>query len=329
MVLAALAVALGAALAWMLTRSVVEPINEALLIADTVAAGDLSRDFETDRGGDFGRLLRGMGEMEDTLTDVVGRIKTTTDSILVASGQIASGNQDLSSRTEEQASSLEQTAASMEELTSTVKQNADNARQANQLAVSASEVAVKGGAVVGQVVDTMASIDASSKKIVDIIGVIDGIAFQTNILALNAAVEAARAGEQGRGFAVVAAEVRNLAQRSAAAAKEIKGLIDDSVGKVQAGSSLVGEAGQTMQEIVGSVKRVTDIMGEITAASHEQTQGIEQINQAITQMDQVTQQNAALVEEAAAAAASLQEQAGGLAKIVGMFKLEAGEPQAA
>jgi methyl-accepting chemotaxis protein len=329
MVLAALAVALGAALAWMLTRSVVEPINEALLIADTVAAGDLSRDFETDRGGDFGRLLRGMGEMEDTLTDVVGRIKTTTDSILVASGQIASGNQDLSSRTEEQASSLEQTAASMEELTSTVKQNADNARQANQLAVSASEVAVKGGAVVGQVVDTMASIDASSKKIVDIIGVIDGIAFQTNILALNAAVEAARAGEQGRGFAVVAAEVRNLAQRSAAAAKEIKGLIDDSVGKVQAGTSLVGEAGNTMQEIVGSVKRVTDIMGEITAASHEQTQGIEQINQAITQMDQVTQQNAALVEEAAAAAASLQEQAGGLAKIVGMFKLEAGEPQPA
>ncbi len=328
MVLAALAVALGAVLAWLLTRSVVEPINEALLIADTVAAGDLSQDFETDRGGDFGRLLRGMGEMEDTLTDVVGRIKTTTDSILVASGQIASGNQDLSSRTEEQASSLEQTAASMEELTSTVKQNADNARQANQLAVSASEVAVKGGAVVGQVVDTMASIDASSKKIVDIIGVIDGIAFQTNILALNAAVEAARAGEQGRGFAVVAAEVRNLAQRSAAAAKEIKGLIDDSVGKVQAGTSLVGEAGQTMQEIVGSVKRVTDIMGEITAASQEQTSGIEQINQAITQMDQVTQQNAALVEEAAAAAASLQEQAGGLSKIVGMFKLEAGEPQA-
>ncbi|SFN17992.1 methyl-accepting chemotaxis protein [Variovorax sp. OV329] len=326
MALAALAVALGAVLAWLLTRSVVEPINEALLIADTVASGDLSQDFETNRGGDFGRLLRGMGEMEDTLTDVVGRIKASTDSILVASGQIASGNQDLSSRTEEQASSLEQTAASMEELTSTVKQNADNARQANQLAMSASQVAVKGGTVVGQVVDTMASINASSKKIVDIIGVIDGIAFQTNILALNAAVEAARAGEQGRGFAVVASEVRNLAQRSAAAAKEIKSLIDDSVGKVKAGSELVGEAGHTMQEIVGSVQRVTDIMGEITAASHEQTQGIEQINQAISQMDQVTQQNAALVEEAAAAAAALQEQAGGLSKVVGMFRLEAGEP---
>ena len=322
MVLAGLAVAIGAVLAWLLTRSVVEPINEALLIAETVASGDLSQDFDSDRGGDFGRLLRGMGEMEDTLTNVVGRIKASADSILTASGEIASGNQDLSSRTEEQASSLEETAASMEQLTSTVKQNADNARQANQLAVSASEVAVKGGTVVGQVVDTMASINESSRKIVDIIGVIDGIAFQTNILALNAAVEAARAGEQGRGFAVVAAEVRNLAQRSAAAAKEIKGLIDDSVGKVQAGSELVGEAGQTMQEIVGSVKRVTDIMGEITAASQEQTAGIEQINQAITQMDQVTQQNAALVEEAAAAAASLQEQAGGLSKVVGMFKLD-------
>ncbi|MDM0021333.1 methyl-accepting chemotaxis protein [Variovorax saccharolyticus] len=322
MVLAAIALALGSALAWMLTRSIVQPIDEALLIADTVAAGDLSQEFETRRGGDFGRLLRGMGEMEDTLTDLVGRIKTSTDSIVTASGQIAAGNQDLSSRTEEQASSLEETAASMEELTSTVKQNADNARQANQLAASASEVAVKGGAVVSQVVDTMASINASSKKIVDIIGVIDGIAFQTNILALNAAVEAARAGEQGRGFAVVASEVRSLAQRSAAAAKEIKGLIDDSVGKVGAGSALVAEAGATMEEIVGSVRRVTDIMGEITAASQEQTSGIEQINQAITQMDQVTQQNAALVEEAAAAAQSLQEQAGSLSQIVSTFKLE-------
>ena len=319
--LAALALALGSALAWLLTRSIVQPIDEALRIAETVASGDLSQDFETERGGDFGRLLRGMGEMEGKLTDVVGRIRSATDSIVVASGQIASGNQDLSSRTEEQASSLEQTAASMEELTSTVKQNADNARQANQLAVSASEVAVKGGKVVNEVVDTMASINASSRKIVDIIGVIDGIAFQTNILALNAAVEAARAGEQGNGFAVVAAEVRSLAQRSAAAAKEIKSLIDDSVGKVDMGSALVGEAGKTMDEIVGSVRRVTDIMGEITAASQEQTSGIEQINQAITQMDQVTQQNAALVEEAAAAAASLQEQAGGLSQVVSVFKL--------
>ncbi|MBT2335704.1 methyl-accepting chemotaxis protein [Variovorax paradoxus] len=308
-----------------LARSIMQPLGEAIFIAETVASGDLSKEFETERGGDFGRLLRGMGEMEDTLTDVVTRIKTSTDSIVVAAGQIAAGNQDLSARTEEQASSLEQTAASMEELTSTVKQNADNARQANQLARSASEVAVKGGNVVSQVVDTMASINASSKKIVDIIGVIDGIAFQTNILALNAAVEAARAGEQGRGFAVVASEVRNLAQRSGAAAKEIKGLIDDSVGKVDVGSALVGEAGKTMEEIVGSVKRVTDIIGEITAASHEQAQGIEQVNQAIAQMDQVTQQNAALVEEAAAAAQSLQEQAGSLSQVVATFKLDGDE----
>ncbi|AGU47878.1 methyl-accepting chemotaxis protein [Variovorax paradoxus B4] len=305
-----------------LSRSIMQPLGEAIFIAETVASGDLSKEFETERGGDFGRLLRGMGEMEDTLTDVVTRIKASTDSIVVASGQIAAGNQELSSRTEEQASSLEQTAASMEELTSTVKQNADNARQANQLALSASEVAVKGGSVVGQVVDTMASINASSRKIVDIIGVIDGIAFQTNILALNAAVEAARAGEQGRGFAVVASEVRSLAQRSAAAAKEIKGLIDDSVGKVDVGSALVGEAGKTMEEIVSGVKRVTDIIGEITAASHEQAQGIEQVNQAIAQMDQVTQQNAALVEEAAAAAQSLQEQADSLSQVVATFKLD-------
>ncbi|MGK6306561.1 methyl-accepting chemotaxis protein [Variovorax sp. DT-64] len=316
--------ALATGIGWTigLVRSIVRPLDEAIFIAETVAAGDLSKEFETERGGEFGRLLRGMGEMEDTLTDVVTRIKASTDSIVTASQQIAVGNQDLSSRTEEQASSLEQTAASMEELTSTVKQNADNARQANQLALSASDVAVKGGSVVSQVVDTMASIHASSKKIVDIIGVIDGIAFQTNILALNAAVEAARAGEQGRGFAVVASEVRNLAQRSAAAAKEIKGLIDDSVGKVDAGTALVGEAGKTMEEIVGSIRRVTDIVGEISAASHEQTQGIEQINQAITQMDQVTQQNAALVEEAAAAASSLQDQAGKLSQVVGTFKLD-------
>jgi methyl-accepting chemotaxis protein len=252
---------------------------------------------------------------------IVGEVRQGTDTIATASGQIAAGNMDLSSRTEEQASSLEETAASMEELTSTVKQNADNARQANQLAVSASSVAVRGGSVVNQVVGTMGSINASSRKIVDIIGVIDGIAFQTNILALNAAVEAARAGEQGRGFAVVAAEVRNLAQRSAAAAKEIKTLIGDSVEKVEEGSKQVAEAGKTMDEIVDSVKRVTDIMAEIQAASQEQTQGIEQINQAITQMDQVTQQNAALVEEAAAAAQSLQEQASGLSQVVSVFKL--------
>jgi methyl-accepting chemotaxis protein len=246
-----------------------------------------------------------------------------------ATGQIAAGNADLSQRTEEQAASLEETASSMEELTSTVKQNADNARQANQLAAGASQVAVKGGAVVGQVVSTMSSINDSSKKIVDIISVIDGIAFQTNILALNAAVEAARAGEQGRGFAVVASEVRSLAQRSAAAAKEIKGLITDSVGKVEDGTRLVGEAGKTMDEIVTSVKRVTDIMAEIAAASQEQSSGIEQVNQAITQMDEVTQQNAALVEEAAAAAESLQEQAQSLTQAVSVFKLAQGEARVA
>jgi methyl-accepting chemotaxis protein len=260
--------------------------------------------------------------MNSSLVKIVGDVRTGTDSMASASSQIASGNLDLSSRTEEQASSLEETASSMEEMTSTVKQNADNARQANQLAASASEVALRGGSVVAQVVDTMSSINESSKKIVDIIGVIDGIAFQTNILALNAAVEAARAGEQGRGFAVVASEVRNLAQRSAAAAKEIKGLIGDSVEKVDLGARLVEQAGTTMDEIVDSVKRVTDIMSEITCASQEQTSGIEQINQAISQMDQVTQQNAALVEEAAAAAESLQEQAGALAQVVSVFKLD-------
>jgi len=316
-------VALVAAMvcAWRLTASIVQPLNEAVKVAETVASGDLGSRIESDRKDETGQLLHALKVMNESLVRIVGEVRTGTDTIATASGQIASGNQDLSSRTEQQASSLEETAASMEELTSTVKQNADNARQANQLAVSASEVAVKGGSVVGQVVDTMASINESSKKIVDIIGVIDGIAFQTNILALNAAVEAARAGEQGRGFAVVASEVRNLAQRSAAAAKEIKSLIDDSVGKVQVGSELVGEAGDTMQEIVSSVKRVTDIMGEITAASQEQTSGIEQINQAITQMDQVTQQNAALVEQAAAAAASLQEQAGSLVQAVSVFRL--------
>ncbi|WP_280757391.1 methyl-accepting chemotaxis protein [Polaromonas sp. CG_23.6] len=290
-------------------------------IAGSIAAGDLAVDVKT-RPGDSSSLLFAMKTMRDSLSKVVGEVRQGTDTIATASSQIAAGNLDLSSRTEQQASSLEETAASMEELTSTVKQNADNARQANQLAASASGVAVKGGQVVAQVVDTMGAINASSKKIVDIIGVIDGIAFQTNILALNAAVEAARAGEQGRGFAVVAAEVRNLAQRSAAAAKEIKTLIGDSVDKVEEGSQQVAQAGRTMDEIVDSVKRVTDIMAEITAASQEQTQGIEQINQAITQMDQVTQQNAALVEEAAAAAQSLQEQAAGLSQVVSVFRLE-------
>jgi methyl-accepting chemotaxis protein len=249
-------------------------------------------------------------------------VRTGTDTITVASREIASGNADLSARTETQASSLEETASSMEELTSTVKQNADNARQANQLAVSASSVAEQGGKVVAQVVDTMGSIKDSSRKIVDIIGVIDGIAFQTNILALNAAVEAARAGEQGRGFAVVASEVRNLAQRSAGAAKEIKGLIGDSVDKVDAGSRLVDEAGQTMGLIVTSIRQVADIMGEITAATQEQSHGIEEVNQAIAQMDQMTQQNAALVEEAAAAAESMQDQAQKLADAVSIFKLD-------
>jgi methyl-accepting chemotaxis protein len=297
-------------------------MRDALGLAERVAAGDLTTRIVASTRDEVGQLLTALKSMNDNLSKVVGEVRQGTDTIATASGQIASGNQDLSSRTEQQASSLQQTAASMEELTSTVKQNADNARQANQLAASASEVAVRGGSVVSEVVDTMGSINSSSRKIVDIIAVIDGIAFQTNILALNAAVEAARAGEQGRGFAVVAAEVRNLAQRSAAAAKEVKGLIDDSVGKVEAGSQKVAEAGQTMDEIVASVRRVTDIMGEIAAASQEQTTGIEQINQAITQMDQVTQQNAALVEEAAAAAASLQDQAGNLSKLVGVFRLD-------
>jgi methyl-accepting chemotaxis protein len=321
----AISVGLGVVVARLLARQLGGEPGYAADVVGRIANGDLSESVQA-RSARAGSLLFSIKRMQDQLTEVVVRIKTSSDAIATASGQIAAGNQDLSSRTEEQASSLEQTAASMEELTSTVKQNADNARQANQLALSASEVAVKGGNVVGQVVDTMASINASSKKIVDIIGVIDGIAFQTNILALNAAVEAARAGEQGRGFAVVASEVRNLAQRSGAAAKEIKGLIDDSVGKVDMGSALVGEAGKTMAEIVGSVKRVTDIIGEITAASQEQSTGIEQVNQAIAQMDQVTQQNAALVEEAAAAAQSMQEQAASLVEAVSVFRLEGGTP---
>jgi methyl-accepting chemotaxis protein len=320
--LALAAILIGLSFAFWITRSITRPIDAAVKIAQTVAAGDLTSRIEVTSQDETGQLMQALKDMNTSLVGIVGNVRQGTDTIATASSQIAAGNQDLSSRTEEQASSLEETAASMEELTSTVKQNADNARQANQLAVSASSVAVKGGAVVAQVVGTMGAINTSSRKIVDIIGVIDGIAFQTNILALNAAVEAARAGEQGRGFAVVAAEVRNLAQRSAAAAKEIKTLIGDSVDKVEEGSRQVAEAGKTMDEIVDSVRRVTDIMAEITAASQEQTQGIEQINQAITQMDQVTQQNAALVEEAAAAAQSLQEQAGGLSQVVSIFKLD-------
>jgi methyl-accepting chemotaxis protein len=327
--LAALALAIGSVLAWLATRSITGPINEAVKLAETVAAGDLSSHIEVHSKDETGQLLQALKHMNASLQDIVGQVRVGTDTIATASSQIAAGNLDLSSRTEQQASALEETASSMEELTSTVKQNADNARQANVLAASASEVAVKGGQVVSEVVETMGSINESSKKIVDIIGVIDGIAFQTNILALNAAVEAARAGEQGRGFAVVATEVRNLAQRSAAAAREIKDLIGDSVQKVEMGSKLVNQAGVTMDEVVASVRQVTDIMAEIAAASREQEMGIGQINQAITEMDNATQQNAALVEEAAAAAQSLQDQAGNLLQAVSAFKLDNAHPIAA
>ena len=297
-------------------------LNEVVRVLGALSRGDLTEKITTEYSGTFGQLKDDSNTTVEQLKEIVGQIKEAVESINTGAKEIAQGNQDLSQRTEEQASSLEETASSMEELTSTVKQNAENAKQANQLAIGASDVAGKGGAVVGQVVDTMASINESSRKIVDIISVIDGIAFQTNILALNAAVEAARAGEQGRGFAVVAAEVRNLAQRSAAAAKEIKTLIGDSVDKVENGSKLVQQAGSTMEEIVTSIKRVTDIMAEITAASVEQSSGIEQVNMAITQMDEVTQQNAALVEEAAAAAESLEEQAQNLSQSVSVFKLD-------
>ena len=319
---ALIAILLGAIIAWRLTIGITRPLHEALTVAEAVAEGDLTARSNFPATLDEpGLLLSSLRSMQENLARTVTQIRVGTDAIATASSEIASGNLDLSSRTEQQASSLEETAPSMEELTSTVKQNADNSRQANQLAVAASSVAVKGGSVVSQVVDTMDAINGSAKKIVDIIGVIDGIAFQTNILALNAAVEAARAGEQGRGFAVVATEVRNLAQRSAAAAKEIKALIGDSVEKVDAGSKLVAEAGTTMDEIVDGVKRVADIMAEITAASQEQSDGIEQVNQAVGQMDQVTQQNAALVEEAAAAAESLQDQAKNLAQAVSVFRV--------
>jgi methyl-accepting chemotaxis protein-1 (serine sensor receptor) len=300
---------------------IVQPINDAVDHFERIARGDLTRSAHTDKTNEIGRLFAGIERMRVNLTAMVGSVHHGAESIDVGAREIASGNTDLSQRTEEQAASLQETASSMEQLTSTVKQNAENARQASQLAVNASDIASRGGQVVEQVVDTMNAISSSSSKVVDIIGVIEGIAFQTNILALNAAVEAARAGEQGRGFAVVAGEVRSLAQRSAAAAKEIKSLIGDSTAKVESGSQLVARAGTTMDEIVQAVRRVTDIMGEISAASDEQSQGIEQVSRAVGQMDEVTQQNAALVEEAAAAAASLEEQTRKLKDVVGHWQV--------
>ncbi|WP_295993643.1 methyl-accepting chemotaxis protein [Rugamonas sp.] len=314
------ALILGSSVA--LLRAIMGPLAQALGHFDAMAEGNLSNHIAAERNDEMGRLLTGLAKMQDKLSLTVRSVRDGSNSIATASEEIAAGNLDLSRRTEHQASSLEETASSLEEMTSTVRQNADNARQANQLAMNASEVAVKGGALVAQVVDTMGAINDSSKRIVDIIGVIDGIAFQTNILALNAAVEAARAGEQGRGFAVVATEVRNLAHRSAAAAKEIKELIAASVASVDAGAQLVDKAGVTMDDIVTSVARVTDIMSEIMAAGQEQSSGIDQINQAIATMDEVTQQNAALVEQAAAAAASLQDQASALEHMVSTFKLD-------
>jgi methyl-accepting chemotaxis protein len=309
-----------------LSSLIVKPINDAVDHFDRISRGDLTQSAHTDRTNEIGRLFAGIERMRGNLTAMVGSVHRGAESIDVGAHEIASGNTDLSQRTEEQAASLQETASSMEELTSTVKQNADNARQASQLAVSASDIASRGGAVVEQVVETMHAIASSSSKVVDIIGVIEGIAFQTNILALNAAVEAARAGEEGRGFAVVAGEVRSLAQRSAAAAKEIKALIGDSAAKVDSGTELVARAGQTMGEIVQAVRRVTDIMGEISAASEEQSDGIEQVNRAVTQMDSVTQQNAALVEQAAAAAASLEEQTRQLKDVVAQWRLESAAP---
>jgi methyl-accepting chemotaxis protein len=325
LLLSALAIAIGVVASLLIARNLLRQLggepDYAADIAGRIAAGDLTVAVDT-RHDDQHSMLHAMKMMRDALAAIVTEVRTGTQTIATASTQIAIGNQDLSARTEEQASALEETASSMEELTSAVRQNTDNARQANVLANTASTVARQGGSVVAQVVDTMGAINASSRKIVDIIGVIDGIAFQTNILALNAAVEAARAGEQGRGFAVVATEVRNLAQRSASAAREIKELIGNSVEKVEVGSKLVEQAGQTMDDVVASVQRVNDIMVEISNAGHEQSAGIEQINQAVTEMDTVTQQNAALVEEAAAAAEALQEQAANLERIVSVFRVD-------
>ncbi|WP_382152787.1 methyl-accepting chemotaxis protein [Hydrogenophaga sp. ANAO-22] len=325
--LAVATAALGAGMYLLVRRNVSQPLAQLTAAVTTVAQGDLSQAFQSSRSDEIGRLVREVESMRQRFLGMMRELRSATDSINTASVEIASGNQDLSARTEQAASNLQETAASMEQLTSTVRQSADAARQANQLAASAAEIAVRGGEVVGQVVTTMDEINHSSKKISDIIGVIDGIAFQTNILALNAAVEAARAGEQGRGFAVVAGEVRNLAQRSAQAAKEIKGLIGASVDKVETGSRLVADAGQTMSEIVGSVQRVSDIIGEITAAAGEQSDGIGQVNVAVTQLDQMTQQNAALVEESAAAAESLKDQAKRLDQVVRVFRTGDAEHQ--
>ncbi|MEB0139411.1 MULTISPECIES: methyl-accepting chemotaxis protein [unclassified Undibacterium] len=316
-----LALIVAALMGTWVTRSITAPIQIALSLAEAVAKGDLSVNIQVQGKDETGRLLQALKNMSDSLVNIVTEVRSGTESLATASTEIAQGNMDLSARTESQASSLEETASSMEELTSTVRQNADNARQANQLAQSSSELALKGGQVVAEVVNTMGAINTSSRKIVNIISVIDGIAFQTNILALNAAVEAARAGEQGRGFAVVATEVRNLAQRSAAAAREIKTLIDDSVEKVDVGSKLVNQAGSTMTEVVDSIKRLSDIMAEISAASIEQSAGIEQVNEAVIDMDDITQQNAALVEQAAAAAGAMQEQTRNLNQVVSVFKM--------
>jgi methyl-accepting chemotaxis protein len=323
--LSSIAAVLGVLVGTLVTRGIARPLTAAVGVARRVAGGDLATRVEVKSRDETGQLMQALRDMNDGLAGAVRQVRAGTENIAIASREIATGNADLSARTEAQAGSLEETASSMEQLTQTVKENASNAQEANKLVTAASERALKGGQVVGQVVQTMGSIKESSRKIVDIISVIDGIAFQTNILALNAAVEAARAGEQGRGFAVVAAEVRNLAQRSAGAAKEIKALINDSVEKVDAGGKLVDEAGDTMDEIVTSVKHVADIMGEITAASQEQSSGIEEINRAIAQMDEMTQQNAALVEQAAAAAESMQSQAGKLAESVAVFKLQEGD----
>jgi len=322
-VLAGVAVLFGAVCAWLLAGAIVRPIRLAVDVAEKVAAGDLTQHIEAQGNDETGALLRALRHMNDGLVAIVSQVRSGTDTIATASAEISAGNMDLSSRTEQQAGSLGTTASTVEELTGTVRQNADNARQASQLSIAASDIATRGGAVVDQVVLTMGAINDSSKKIVDIISVIDGIAFQTNILALNAAVEAARAGEQGRGFAVVAGEVRTLAQRSAAAAKEIKQLIVDSVSKVEDGTKLVDQAGMTMSEVVDSIRKVSDIVAEIASASGEQSTGIEQVNRAIADMDSSTQHNAALVEESAAAATALSEQADKLAEVVSLFHLDA------